>query len=65
MEYEEFSAKTVDDAITAACEKLGVTSDRLDYQVVEEGKSGFIGIGSKQAVIKAAVKTDNINDKAE
>ena len=65
MEYEEFSAKTVDDAITAACEKLGVTSDRLDYQVVEEGKSGFIGIGSKQAVVKAAVKTDNINDKAE
>jgi spoIIIJ-associated protein len=55
MEYEQFSAKTVDDAITAACEKLGVTSDKLDYEVIEEGAAGFLGIGSKQAVIKAAV----------
>ena len=65
MEYEEFTAKTVDDAITAACEKLGVTSDRLDYQVIEEGANGFLGIGSKQAVIKASVKEDNITEKAE
>lgn len=56
MEYMEFSAKTVDDAITAACQKLTVTSDRLDYIVVEEGSSGFLGIGSKPAVVKARVK---------
>ena len=42
MEYEQFSAKTVDDAITAACEKLGVTSDKLDYEVIEEGAAGFL-----------------------
>ena len=34
MEYTEFSAKTVNDAITEACQKLLVTSDKLDYIVV-------------------------------
>lgn len=58
MEYKEFSAKTVDDAITAACQEYTVTSDRLDYEVIEEGSSGFLGIGSKPAVIKARVKEE-------
>ena len=39
MDMIEVSAKTVSDAITEACQKLGVTSDKLDYQVVEEGSS--------------------------
>ena len=52
-DYREFSAKTVDDCITDACMTFSVTSDRLDYEVVEEGSSGFIGIGAKNAVIKA------------
>lgn len=58
MDYKEFSAKTVDDAITAACQEFTVTSDRLDYEVVEEGSSGFLGIGSKPAIIKARVKEE-------
>lgn len=61
MEYIEITAKTVSEAITEACQKLGVTSDRLDYTVVEEGSSGFLGIGSKPAVIKAAVKNEEIS----
>ena len=56
MEYIEFSAKTVSDAITEACKKFEVTSDKLDYEVIEEGSNGFLGIGAKPAVIKAAVK---------
>ena len=56
MEYKEFSAKTVDDAITAACQDFFVTSDKLDYEVLEEGSSGFLGIGAKPALIKARVK---------
>lgn len=66
MEYIEFSAKTVSEAITEACRNLGVTSDRLDYKVIDEGSSGFLGIGSKPAVIKAAVKNEEISveDKA-
>ena len=43
MEYIEVSAKSVNEAITEACRKLGVTSDRLDYEVIEEGSNGFLG----------------------
>ena len=56
MEYIEITAKTVSDAITEACQKLGVTSDKLDYIVVEKGSTGFLGIGSKAAVIKVRKK---------
>ena len=52
-DYITVSAKTLDDAITEALVQLGVTSDRLDYIVVEKGSEGFLGIGRKQAVIKA------------
>lgn len=61
QEYVEVSAKTVGEAITEACRKFGVTSDKLDYQIVEEGSSGFLGIGSKPAVIKAAVKVEKLS----
>lgn len=64
MEFIDISAKTVNDAITEACRKLTVTSDKLDYEVVEEGSSGFLGIGSKPAVIKARVKS-SVDDKAK
>ena len=47
------SAKTLDDAITEALVQLGVTSDRLEYDVIEKGSAGFLGIGMKQAVIRA------------
>lgn len=57
MEFIEVSAKTVADAITEACQKLEVTSDKLEYVVVEEGSSGFLGIGSKSAIIKAKTKS--------
>ncbi len=50
------SAKTVDDAITEAMIQLGVTSDRLEYEVIEKGRAGFLGIGMKQAVIEARRK---------
>lgn len=57
MEFTEFSAKTVDDAITEACQKLMVPSDKLEYEVVEEGSSGFLGIGAKPAIIRAKEKS--------
>ncbi len=47
------SAKTLDDAITDALIQLGVTSDKLEYEVIEKGSAGFLGIGMKQAVIEA------------
>lgn len=58
MDYRKFSAKTVEDAITEACKEFLVTSDRLGHNVIEEGSSGFLGIGSKPAVIEAWVKEE-------
>ena len=55
-DYIEVTAKTVEDCITDACQKLSVVSDRLEYVVVNEGSNGFLGIGAKPAVIKARVK---------
>ena len=58
MDFQEFSAKNIDDAITEACEKFMVTSDRLEYEVVSSGSTGFLGINAKPAVIKARVKEE-------
>ena len=58
MDYMEFKGKTKNDAITEACRHFSVPSDKLDYVVVEEEKSGFLGIGAKPAIIKAKVKED-------
>ena len=57
MEYIEVSAKTVEDAISEAAIKLEVPSDKIEYEVITEGSTGFLGlIGSKPAVIKARKK---------
>ena len=58
MEFIEVSAKTVDDAITESLVKLGTTSDKIEYEVIEKGSSGFLGIGSRPAVIKVRKKSD-------
>ena len=63
MEFVEISAKTVSDAITEACKQFSVPSDKLEYEIVEEGSSGFLGIGAKPAVIKARVK-NSVEDNA-
>lgn len=59
----QFSAKTKNEAITKACIELGVSSDQLDIQVVSEGSSGFFGIGSKPAIIKACKKEESSEEK--
>ncbi|MBP3262806.1 RNA-binding cell elongation regulator Jag/EloR [Pseudobutyrivibrio sp.] len=58
MEFKEFTGKTVADALTNATVSLGVTSDQIKYEVVEEGSSGFLGIGSKDAIIKVVISTE-------
>lgn len=63
MEYKEYKGKSVEEAITNACVDLGIAANQLDYQVVEKGSSGFLGIGSKSAVIKAK-KNESIEEIA-
>lgn len=52
----EKSGKTVNDAILAALEELGVTKDDVTVDIIEEGKSGFFGIGRKDAVVRVSIK---------
>ena len=58
MEYKEFTGKSVEDALTNATVSLGVTSDQIKYEVLEEGSTGFLGLGSKDAVIKVVISTE-------
>ena len=57
MEWVEFTAKTVSDAVTEASIKFEVTSDMLEYEVIEVEKSGFLGLFSKPAKIRARKKS--------
>ena len=63
MEFLEVSAKTVEEAITKACIDLGQSSDQLEIQVITEGSTGFLGIGSKPAVIQVRKKEPEIPEE--
>ena len=65
MEYIEISAKTVDEAITEAIIKLGTTHDKIEYEVIEKGSAGFLGIARKDAVIRARKKNDVVDNIRE
>ena len=72
MDFLEVSAKTVDDAITKACIELGISSDQLEIRVISEGSTGFLGLGSKPAVIQvrrkevpADVKEESVPEVSE
>lgn len=56
MDCIEITAKTVDDAITEGLIKLGTTSDKVETEIIEKGSVGFLGIGSKPAVVKICKK---------
>ena len=56
MDFIEVTAKTVDDAITEGLIKLGTTSDKIETEIIEKGSSGFLGIGSKPAVVRIRKK---------
>ena len=57
------TAKAVDEAVTKAFIELEPTSDKLEYEVVDKGSAGFLGIGAKQAIIRAK-KKETVADKA-
>ena len=63
MDMITVTAKTVDEAVTKALIELQTTSDKLEYEVVDKGSTGFLGIGSKPAIIRAK-KKESIEDKA-
>ena len=64
-EYIKVSGKTVDEAITNACTQLKVPMVHLEYEVLEQGSTGFFGIFSKSAIIQARKKNDYIGNGKE
>ena len=65
MEIITVSKKTVEEAITEACIQLGLASTDVEVEVIEKGSAGFLGIGAKQAVIKAWKKQEKKEVKKE
>lgn len=65
MDYIEFKGKTKNDAITEACRHFSIPSDKLDYEVLDEGKTGLLGFGAKPAVIRAKVKEESEEEVIE
>ena len=63
MDMITVTAKTVDEAVTKALIELETTSDKLEYEVVEKGSAGFLGIGAKPAIIRAK-KKETLEDRA-
>ncbi len=64
MDFIEVSAKNVAEAVTEACRQLSITSEKLEYEVMDEGKTGVFGIRSRPAVIRAKVK-DTLEDNVK
>lgn len=62
MDFIEITAKTLDDAITEASIQLGTTSDNIQYEIVDKGSTGFLGLGSKEARIKVWVKSTPVDE---
>lgn len=57
MEWVEVQGKTVDVAIAAALDELGLSStDEAAIEVLQEPKGGFLGMGGQQAIVKVSRK---------
>ncbi|HEU5141406.1 MAG TPA: RNA-binding cell elongation regulator Jag/EloR [Bacillales bacterium] len=54
------SGRTVEEALDAALGELRVDREQVKFQIMEEAKKGFLGIGSKPAVVQVEVKNDPV-----
>ncbi len=55
MESLEIEGKTIDEAIEKACSEFGVPREKLNIEIISDGASGFLGLGSKKAKIRASI----------
>ena len=49
---------SIKEAISLALQKLGKTPEQVDVEVLQEGKKGFFGIGSRPAEVRVTVKDE-------
>ena len=52
---QEFYAESVQEAVNKAAKSLDISPEQVDYTVLDEGSSGFLGIGTRDARISVAV----------
>jgi spoIIIJ-associated protein len=52
MESLEVSAKTVEEAIERGLQQLGLTREQVETVVLNKGRSGFLGMGAEEAVVR-------------
>ncbi len=50
-----FEAKSVEECLEAACKEFQAKKEELDFSVVQEPSKGFLGIGSKNAIVKVSL----------
>lgn len=60
MKVVEKSGRNVDEAVGAALEELGVPSNRVSVEIVDEGKGGFLGIGARPAVVRVTLRHNRV-----
>jgi spoIIIJ-associated protein len=65
MEWTEITAATVEQAIEKAEAQLGLNRDQFEVEVVKEGKSGILGVGGREAVIRVTPVTLSEKDAAK
>ncbi len=53
MDFKNYSAKNVDDAVAAALADLKISADKLEYEVIDKGSTGILCIGARPAHIRA------------
>ncbi len=56
-EYQEFTGKSVEEAIKAACDAFGVGLADLDFEILTPGSRGVLGMGAEPARIVAAPRS--------
>lgn len=56
MEYVEVRGKTVDVAVEAALEELGIDRERAEIEVIQEPEKGFLGMGGKDALVRVKAR---------
>jgi spoIIIJ-associated protein len=61
----ETTGKTVDDALNAALENLGVAAENVEYEILEKPSKGFLGFGAKPAKILVKLKENSVEIKTE
>ena len=55
MNSMEIEGKTIDEAIEKACSEFNVSREKLNIEIISDGATGFLGLGSKKAKIKASI----------